>query len=164
MPENDRLGVHMFQRYPMKIYEKLFRELFDAFGAEITLKLLALEEAGLFVTRDSTKTDSRGFAKGEKTSQLVADGVDGSSSATLRSRDSSSGYAPHWLPTRRGGDARTVEIDRAEQRGEDILNHLPGDTFEYSQFFDDYERAIHTKASYREFKKRRDKAAARRRR
>ena len=154
------LACICFNGYPMKIYEKLFHELFDAFGAEITLKLLALEEAGLFVTRDSTKTDSRGFAKVRKPLKLVADGVDGSEAPSdITFAYSSSGYAPlscRLAEAATRGPWRSIAPNNA---GEDILNHLPGDTFEYTQFFDDYERAIHTKASYREFKKRRDKAA-----
>lgn len=154
------LACICFGGLPTKHFEKTFQDLVNAFGMEIVLKLLALEKAGLFVDREDGKARPRGFAAVRKPLRLVADGVDGAEEPKdITFAFSSSGYAPLSV---RLAEAATLGPWRAiapNNSGEEMLKSLPGDTFEYGQTFDDYDDAELSKASYKEFNKRREKAA-----
>ena len=153
------LACICFGGLPTKHFEKTFQDLVNAFGAEIVLKILALEKAGLFVDREDAKARPRGFAAVRKPLRLVADGVDGAEEPKdITFAFSSSGYAPLSV---RLAEAATLGPWRAiapNNSGEEMLKSLPGDTFEYGQTFDDYGDAELSKASYKEFNRRREKA------
>jgi hypothetical protein len=154
------LACICFNGFPPKVHEKLFSDMFNAFGPEIMLKLLALETAGLFVDREAAKKRPRGFAQVRKPLKLVADGVDGSEEPKdITFAYSSSGYAPLSCRIAEAATRGPWKTIAPNNTGEDVLKHLPGDTFEYTQTENDYGRATNTKASYREFNKRREKAA-----
>ena len=154
------LACICFGGLPTKMYEKTFSDLFNAFGMQICLKLLALEHAGLFVDKEQAKTKARGFSSVRKPLKLVADDVDGSEAPKdITFAYSSSGYAPLSCRLVEGATRGPWRSIAPNNTGEDVLKALPGQLFEYTQTFDDYGFAVNTKASYREFDKRRAKSA-----
>jgi len=154
------LACICFGGFPTKIYEKIFTDLFNAFGGEICLKLYALETAGLFLEKDQAKLRPRGFAAARKALKLVADNVDGSEAPKdITFAYSSSGYAPLSCRLIEGATRGPWRAIAPNNTGEEVLKSLPGELFEYTQTVDDYGFAINAKASYKEFDKRRNKSA-----
>ena len=154
------LACVCFNGFPPKMHEKIFSDLFNAFGPEILLKLEALETAGLFVDRETAKKRSRGFAQMRKPLKLIADGVDGSEEPNdITFAYSSSGYAPLSVRLVEAATRGSWKSIAPNNSGEDLLKHLPGELFEYTQGENDYGRPVNSKVSYREFNKRREKAA-----
>jgi len=149
-----------FNGLPPKMYEKIYSDMLNAFGEEISLKLRALEKAGLFLDRDAAKKRPRGFAQVRKPLKLIADGVDGSEEPTdVTFAFSSSGYAPLSVRLVEAATRGPWKSIAPKNTGEELLKHLPGDLFEYTQTETLDGRPENAKASYREFNKRREKSA-----
>lgn len=149
-----------FNGFPPKVYEKISSDMLNAFGEEVSLKLRALEKAGLFLDRDAAKKRPRGFAQVRKPLKLVADGVDGSKEPTdVTFAFSSSGYAPLSVRLVEAATRGPWKSIAPKNTGEELLKHLPGEIFEYTQTETPLGRPENAKASYREFNKRREKSA-----